>query len=169
MAKLQSIDFPWGKGIGTLGFNFATKHVDYSFNWLWEFIKFVAVYTAATGKQVQQRSWYKLTMQGWQLLRREDQFGRWYCGRTMVDHHPTRQQVVNGGLRLMPLLERPADIPQRAWQLRPLFKPYTMVDWYGAQLEVISYPSPESNSVTVMLRQFNDPTTMQEVVLEQYI
>lgn len=165
MAKLNSIDMPWGKGLGTLGFNFATKHVDFSFNWGRHLIMFVALYAgAASEHRVQQRSWYCLTWHGWQLQRREDAFGRWYRNALSGG----QWEVCGHGYRRVPLLARPASIPQRAWELRQQFKPYQLVDWYGQQLEVISFPSPERNSVIVMMRQRNDPTTLQEVTLEQY-
>lgn len=174
MAHLKSIHFPWGRGIGTLAFNFDTKHVDFSINWSHELIKFVAMYKQGSQSQVQQRSWYKLTRNGWQLLRREDQFGRWTRnhpgaqGGKYANGISERLELVNDGVRRIPRLERPADIPARAWALRKQFTPYTLIDWCGMQLEVISFPSPEKNSVAVMLREFNEPTTMHEVTLEQY-
>jgi hypothetical protein len=98
------------------------------------------------------RSWYVLTLNGWKLLRREDRWGEWVRGK-----------------RRPPLLDAPSSIPDRAWELRKFFRPYQLIDWYGRKKEVISFPSPEARSVTLMLREPGDPTTLEEVRLEEYV
>jgi hypothetical protein len=101
------------------------------------------------------KSWYVLKRRGWKLLRRENRFGT-FNGLT--------------GRHSPPLYEFPGEgVPNRAWELRSEFRPYQIIDWYGRRLEAISFPSPEKNRVTLMVREPDDPTTLEEVVLETYI
>lgn len=104
------------------------------------------------------KSWYQRRGATWILLRREDVWGTYRCA---LDNTPAHRRPA--------LRDRPASIPDRAWELRRDFVPYKVIDWYGEQLEVISYPCPEKNRVTVLLRELNNPGTLQEVALEEYV
>jgi len=149
---ITNIYFPWGAGLGTLAFRFSDHYTNYTIQNS-SVQKYVARYATFDHSHITERSWYRLTRAGWQLFKREDRWGEW-----------------KNGVRRPPLYEQPsAGIPQRAWELRAYFKPYQKIDWYGQQLEVISYPCPEKDRVTLMVREPDDPTTLQEVVLENYI
>lgn len=149
---LTNIYFPWGAGLGTLGFRFKTHYVDFSIV-SGALQLFVAQYTIFDKNHFTNRSWYHLKNFSWILVKREDAWGEWKNGK-----------------RRPPLYEPPeGGIVQRAWDLRQYFKPYQIIDWYGEQREVISFPCPENNRVTLMIREFNDPTTLTEVVLENYV
>lgn len=148
--------FPWGKGIGTFGIKVGNNYADIT---IMEGVLRLFTSVDENGKWGRfastRRSWYKLTRKGWQLLKREDFWGEWQNGK-----------------RRPPLYELPEQgIPQRAWELREYFQPWKIIeDWYGQRVEVISFPSPENHKVTVMMRMMpGDPTSMVEVVLEDYL
>ena len=153
--KQFSIHFPWSSGLGTLGFKVCGHYVDFCIS-----RGALRMFTALERNGVYEkfcftvRSWYKLTRDGWQLLKREDFWGTWQHGK----RRPPLYDLPDSGTTV-----------DRAWELRQYFKPYQIIDWYGRTLEVISFPSPEKLSVTVMLREPNDPTTMFEETLEQFM
>ncbi len=146
------------RALGTWGITLGKTYRDIRFDWP-SLRQRRSSWVHLFVRQPSSKSWYVLTWHGWQLLRREDSWGT-YKGVT-----------ANGpAKRRPPLYEFPdGGIAHRAWELRSAWKPYQLVDWYGQQMEVMSFPSPERLSVTIMLRQPGDPTTLQEVVLEQYL
>lgn len=165
---LTKIALPWGSGLGRLGFSYTDRYVDYGTGYRLPegtgkpkmvLTKFEATYTVFDSSHWTDRSWYRLERTGfrfrWALTRREDRWGQWN---------------VLTGTRRPPLYDMPEEgIPQRAWKLRQYFRPYQIIDWYGKTMEVISFPSPEKRSVNLMIREPNDPTTLTEVILEQYL
>ena len=146
--------------LGCLGWTLGSVYRDLRIDRLdWSLHLFVCRGKATGTHECHSKSWYVLRRGGWYLLRREDRWGE-YRGKTQ-----------NGeARRRAPLYEYPDEgISQRAWQLRTFFKPYQLIDWYGRQVEVISYPSPEKMSVNLMIREPGDPTTLEEVVLQNFI
>src|SRR5512133_1343323 len=132
---LKSVDFPWGRGIGTYGFNFTNKRVDFHKNWDGKWIKFVAEWDGSIAN-MKRRSWYVREKRAWRLYKREDEFGNWHLNV----HRPTKRP-------------RPANVGDRAWELRTTDKrlqPWQLLDWYGTQVEVVSFPAPSYDRTTLM-------------------
>ena len=147
--------------LGPWGFTFRDTYRDLVIDLLDRSLHlFVAAHKSDAARH--SKSWYVLKHKGfrlyWYLLRREDRWGTF------------RNSTQSGSAyRRVPLLDRPVDISQRAWELRDEFKPYQIIDWYGKRREVMSYPCPERNGISIMLRTPDDPTTLQEYLLEEYI
>lgn len=156
--KKFSIHFPWSSGLGTLGLKLGSNYGDVCIA-----RGAVRLFTSIEQNNVfgnfcsTRRSWYQLKRTGWRLHwrlnKRDDFWGTWQNGK----RRPPLYELPQGG------------VPQRAWELRNHFAPYKIIEWYGRRLECISFPSPERLAVTVMLREPNDPTTMFEETLEQYL
>lgn len=147
---------PWSSGLGALGITTDKHYVDYrveSFGEERVFRKFEAryIWDEHGEQQIVMRSWWRWRGFGWKLMKREDQWGTWQNGR-----------------RRPAMREAPAELLERSFELRKFFKPYQHIDWYGEHLEVISYPSPERWRMTLMVREPGDPTTLREIVLEEY-
>jgi hypothetical protein len=147
------IFFPWGKGIGTLGFEWKTLYFDFSLGGLTNAERHVRMFVShrTTDGEISDRSWYRLTIRGWRLVKREDSLGVWTNGH----RHP-------------PMLDLPADPHSFARSFAKEWKPYAVRDVYGERVEIISYPYFERDSVRVKVREPNDPTTMRDFVLVNF-
>lgn len=153
MKQLFKICWPWGAGLGTLGVHIGNYYSDIHVK-NWRVYRFVAHTSPVEADRtyITQRSWYRLDIDGWKLLKREDRWGCWKAGK-----------------RQPPLMDMPDNTLARAFKLRDAFRPFQIIDWYGKTMEVFSFPFPNKASMGLMLREPNDPTTLQEVVLEEYV
>jgi hypothetical protein len=155
----MKIHLPWLSGLGCLGLSTKSAYRDLTILRDGRIQLFVGDRKDDRGL-TQRSSWYILQRVGlrlrWTLIKRQDEFGLWRK-KTGI-HEPMLWYVTDA-------------YATRDWHVHQLgrrLKPYSRIDWYGEELEIISRPFPDVDSVRVLMRRPNDPTTMKEYTLLEY-